>query len=91
MGAFSAIRDDSFYLIPTILMLVATVLSLGYALRFISKVFLGPPKTGVTYEGKVKEVPVWMMLSMGILAVFVVILGVYPTFFINLITTVRLI
>jgi NADH-quinone oxidoreductase subunit M len=91
VGAFSAIRDDSFYLIPTVLMLVATVLSLGYALRFISKVFLGPAKTGVTYEGKVKEVPIWMKLSMGILAVFVIILGIYPTFFINLITTVRFI
>jgi formate hydrogenlyase subunit 3/multisubunit Na+/H+ antiporter MnhD subunit len=91
VGAFSAIRVDSFYLIPTVLMLVATAISLGYALRFISRIFLGAPKTGVTYEGKVKEVPVWMLLSMGILVAFVIILGVYPTFFINLITTVRFI
>ena len=91
VGAFSAIRVDSFYLIPTVLMLVATVLSLGYSLRFISRVFLGPAKTGVTYEGKVKEVPNWMKLSMGILAAFVIVLGIYPTFFINLITTVRFI
>lgn len=91
VGAFSAIREDSFYVIPTVLMLIATVLSLGYALRFISKVFLGPAKTGVTYEGKVTEVPNWMKLTMGFLAVFVIVLGVYPTFFINLITTVRFI
>jgi NADH-quinone oxidoreductase subunit M len=91
VGAFSAIKIDSFYLIPMVLMLVATVLSLGYALRFISRVFLGPAKTGVTYEGNVREVPLYMKIAMGILAAFVIILGIYPTFFINLITTVRFI
>ena len=34
---------SSFYIIPTALMLIATVFSLAYALRFISKVFLGQP------------------------------------------------
>ena len=34
-------HTDSFYMIPTALMLVATVLSLAYSLRFISNVFLG--------------------------------------------------
>lgn len=91
VGAFAAIKGDGFFLLPTGLMLVATVLSLGYALRYITRVFLGPPKEGVTYEGKITEVPAYMKLSMLILAVFVVILGVYPTFFINLITTVRFI
>ena len=35
---------DSFYMIPTALMLIATVFSLAYSLRFVSKVFLGQSK-----------------------------------------------
>ena len=34
-------RVDSFYIIPTALMLVATVLSLAYMLRFVSMIFFG--------------------------------------------------
>lgn len=44
VGAFNTISSDSFYLIPTILMLVATVLSLAYVLRYTGHVFLGPSK-----------------------------------------------
>lgn len=90
MGAFQMISTDSFYIIPTALMLVATVLSLGYSLRFISKVFLGPSNIQSTDEaGKQKklEVPRFMQLSMVILLVLVIIVGVYPTFFIDLINT----
>lgn len=90
MGAFQMITVDSFYVIPTALMLVATVFSLGYSLRFISKVFLGPSKTQSTDEAskqKKLEVPRFMQLSMVILLVLVVIVGVYPTFFIDLINT----
>ena len=49
VGAFQVIKYDSFYLLPTAFMLVATVLSLAYSLRFISRVFLGTSKP--------KEVP----------------------------------
>ena len=45
VGAFQIIKADSFYIIPTALMLIATVLSLAYVLRFISNVFLANPKT----------------------------------------------
>ena len=43
VGAFQIIKSpaDSFYIIPTALMLIATVFSLAYSLRFVSKVFLG--------------------------------------------------
>ena len=45
MGAFQAIQAGaSFFIIPTALMLIATVLSLGYSLRFISNVFLWATK-----------------------------------------------
>ena len=45
VGAFEIISIDAFYTIPTVFMLIATVLSLAYSLRFVNKVFLGQPKT----------------------------------------------
>jgi len=85
VGAFQVINSDGFYLWPTVFMLIATVLSLAYSLRFISKVFLGQPKS----EEKIMDVPNYMKLAMAILVVLVIILGIWPTFFVNLITTVR--
>jgi NADH-quinone oxidoreductase subunit M len=102
VGAFQVINGaagvpgDSFYIIPTALMLIATVLSLAYMLRFTSNVFFGQPKEEETIqegaEGKEKhgfEVPNYMKLSFVMLAVLIVLVGIYPTFFINLIQTVR--
>jgi len=86
VGAFQTINNDSFYLLPTALMLVATVLSLAYALRFVGHVFLGSTK-----HEKATDVPSFMKLAMIILAAFVVILGIWPTFFIQLITSVSFI
>ena len=83
VGAFQTISHDGFYLLPVVLMLIATVLSLAYALRFVSHVFLGPKKIE-----NAKDPPVFMELAMVILTVITVILGVWPTFFIQLITTV---
>jgi len=86
VGAFEVINADGFYLIPTALMLIATVLSLAYSLRYISRVFLGQPKNGG--EKKIVDVPNWMKASMAILVVLVIVLGIWPTFFVNLISTV---
>ncbi|MCW4019259.1 MAG: NADH-quinone oxidoreductase subunit M [Candidatus Bathyarchaeota archaeon] len=94
VGAFEIIRADAFYTIPTIFMLIATVLSLAYSLRFVNKVFLGQSKTGNSDSSIVKkiiDVPTSMKLAMVILVVFVIILGIYPTFFINLIKAVPII
>jgi formate hydrogenlyase subunit 3/multisubunit Na+/H+ antiporter MnhD subunit len=87
VGAFEVISADGFYLLPTALMLVATVLSLAYSLRYISRVFLGQPKN----EGKKKimDVSNYMKLAMAILVVLVIVLGIWPTFFVNLINTVQ--
>jgi NADH-quinone oxidoreductase subunit M len=85
VGAFQVINSDSFYLLPTAFMLVATVLSLAYSLRFIANVFLGQPKG----EKKALDVPGFMKIALAILAILVVILGIWPTFFINLISTVH--
>lgn len=89
MGAFQLIQIDSFYIVPTALMLIATVLSLAYSLRFVSNVFLGTSKgkEGVEGEKKKLEVPRFMQLAMIIVAVLVVVIGIYPSFFINLINT----
>jgi NADH-quinone oxidoreductase subunit M len=86
VGAFQAINNDNFYLLPTALMLVATVLSLAYVLRFVGHVFLGSTK-----HEKVTDVPFFMKLAMIILTAFVIILGIWPTFFIQLIMSVSFI
>ncbi len=39
-------------------------------------------------EKKIIDVPIYMKLAMILLVVFVIILGIYPTFFVNLINTV---
>jgi NADH-quinone oxidoreductase subunit M len=85
MGAFQLMATDSFFMIPTALMLIATVLSLGYSLRFVSTVFLGVSK--VPEEKKKLEVPQYMIVAMALIAVLVVIVGIYPSFFIDLIKT----
>jgi len=85
VGAFQTINSDGFYLVPTAFMLVATVLSLAYALRFLSHVFLGETK----HESAI-DPPSYMKLAMIILAVFTVVLGVWPTFFIQLISSASL-
>jgi NADH-quinone oxidoreductase subunit M len=83
VGAFQTINSDNFYLPPTALMLVATVLSLAYALRYARHIFLGPEKLE-----KAQEVPFFMKLAMIVLAVLVIVLGIWPRFFLDLITTV---
>jgi formate hydrogenlyase subunit 3/multisubunit Na+/H+ antiporter MnhD subunit len=87
VGAFQVINTDSFYLLPTAFMLVATVLSLAYSLRFTAKVFLGQPKGNG--EKKTVDVAFYMKLAMAILVVLVIVLGIFPGFFTELIKTVR--
>jgi formate hydrogenlyase subunit 3/multisubunit Na+/H+ antiporter MnhD subunit len=86
VGAFEVINTDGFYLLPTALMLVATVISLAYSLRYTSRVFLGQPKN--EGEKKILDVPNYMKLAMAILVVLVIVLGIWPTFFVHLINTV---
>jgi NADH-quinone oxidoreductase subunit M len=86
IGAFQLITatGSSFYIVATALMLIATVLSLGYALRFITTVFFGQPKT----EEKRLEVPKFMVAGIILLTVITVIIGIYPAFFLDMIKTV---
>ena len=73
-------------------MLIATVISLAYMLRFTSKIYLGQPAEAEIVEGeepkKIVDVSNYMKLALAILVVLVVLIGIYPTFFINLIQTV---
>jgi NADH-quinone oxidoreductase subunit M len=96
VGAVTAAGIDSAYYLPTILMLIATVFSLAYVLRYIWKIFLGSPKIPVEIETtknegeelqktKNNDPPIYMIISMLALAAFVVILGIYPGVFIDLI------
>jgi len=87
VGAFEVINNDGFFLWPTAFMLIATVISLAYSLRYLSQVFLGKAKT--TGEKKIVDVPIYMKVAMGVLVVFVIILGFWPTFFVDLINTVQ--
>jgi formate hydrogenlyase subunit 3/multisubunit Na+/H+ antiporter MnhD subunit len=112
VGAFQIIQTDPFYIIPTALMLIATVFSLAYSLRFISKVFLGQskdePATEVSHDAhanenqtegketpkeaehghKIVDVPGYMKAALAILVALVALIGIYPTFFMQLIQTV---
>ena len=89
VGAFEVINTDGFFLLPTAFMLVATVISLAYSLRYLSHVFLGQAKS--EGEKKILDVPNYMKLAMAILVILVIVLGIWPTFFINLINTVQFI
>src|SRR5271157_278865 len=84
LGAFQLISTDSFYIWPTVLMLIAVIFSLAYILRFIARIFFGAPKTKTE---NAKDVPFSMKFAMVILAIVIVIIGIYPTFFIQLIST----
>ena len=68
-------------------MLVATVISLAYSLRYLSHIFFGQAKSEV--KKKIVDVPNYMKLAMAILVILVIVLGIYPRFFIDLIQTVQ--
>ena len=89
VGAFEVISTDGFFLLPTAFMLVATVLSLAYSLRYLSHVFLGHSKA--EGEKKIVDVPNYMKAAMAILVILVIVLGIWPTFFVHLINTVTFI
>jgi len=99
VGAVTAAGSDSFYFLPTVLMLIATVFSLAYVLRYFWKVFLESPKLKtevkpIKTEDKDKQKtknndpPIFIVIAMLALAAFVVILGIYPGVFIDLIHAV---
>ncbi len=85
VGAVTAAGADGSYYLPTVLMLIATVFSLGYVLRYFWKVFLEAPKT---QRDDIKDPHIFINVAMIALAAFVVLLGIYPGLFIDLIHAV---
>jgi NADH-quinone oxidoreductase subunit M len=85
VGAVTAAGADASYYLPTVLMLIATVFSLAYVLRYFWKVFLESPKLQRDY---IKDPHIFIIIAMIALAAFVVILGIYPGVFIDLIHAV---
>ena len=81
-GAFEKVTVDSFYFWPTILLLIVTLLSLAYVLQYIARVFYGKPKAD-----DVKEVTFSMKFPIIFLAVLLVVIGIWPTLFVQLITS----
>jgi NADH-quinone oxidoreductase subunit M len=99
VGAVTAAGADPAFYVPTVLMLIATVFSLGYVLRYFWKVFLETPKLKTEVEpaktegedkGKSKnnDPSIFIVVAMIALAAFVVLLGIYPGIFIDLIHAV---
>ena len=84
ISAFQVIALDSFYLIPTVLMLSVNVFSLAYTTRFIGSVVLGP-KDEHTFHDPVKVI-VGVLL---ILSTIIVIIGIFPTIFTEFISLVN--
>ena len=84
MGGFQAGSIDNFYYTTTALMIIATVFSLAYVLRFFWKVFLE-----VSRIKEVEKAPLLMAIPMVMLSVVIIILGVWPAPLIELIGSVK--
>ncbi len=82
-GGFHASSRDPFFFLPTALAIVATILSTAYALRLFWKVFLGEKKVKKTLEA-----PLIMTLPSLAVAFLIILLGVHPGAFIELIGNV---
>ena len=65
------------FLIPLGLALIGGILSAGYMLRFLWKVFLGPEHSDFS---QVEKPSYWMVVPIGILGFFAVFFGVFPEF-----------
>jgi len=69
-GAFQAE-----YMLLGALAIIATIITVGYYLRMIKKVFFG---TSPRSLGKVKEAPIYMLIPLSILTFFTIIYGIFP-------------
>jgi NADH-quinone oxidoreductase subunit M len=78
-----ALTGNGLYFALSILGVVASIISAGYMLRFIWKIFLGPlPEKW----RNAKEAPASMLSSMMLLAVFLILFGILPAIALQIIT-----
>ncbi|MFX1367886.1 MAG: NuoM family protein [Promethearchaeota archaeon] len=73
MGEGGLVRPEFFFL--SILAVSSSIVSAGYMLRYLMKVFLGPHPDALE---DVKESSNWMTVPMIILGVLIVIFGIFP-------------
>jgi len=85
MGGFQAGGSDSFYYATTALMIIATVFSLAYVLRFFWKVFLESSKIE-----KAQDPTILMSIPMIFLSLVVVFLGIWSGPIIHLISSAEI-
>ncbi|MFW9911380.1 MAG: NuoM family protein [Candidatus Thorarchaeota archaeon] len=83
MSAFQVVALDSFFLVPTLLMLSVNVFSLAYSTRFVGNVLLGPVKNSKLHE-KSKAISAIAL----ILVALIIIIGLMPTIFTEFIALV---
>jgi len=75
-GVFdSALTHTTAQLVVAIVAIIMTVLTVGYSLWTVRRIFFGPLAEGME---DVKEAPMLMLIPMIVLAVTAVVLGVYP-------------
>ncbi len=68
---------DANFLILLGIALIGGIISAGYSLRFLWKVFLGPEHSDFS---NVKDPSYWMLVPIGILGFFAVFFGIFPEF-----------
>ena len=78
MGGFEVGLMNPFFLATGSMILFVTVFSLAYSLRFFAKIFLGPSK-----DLSNTPLPRYMLISMYALAGIVILLGIWPTPFLE--------
>jgi NADH:ubiquinone oxidoreductase subunit 4 (subunit M) len=75
-GVFdSALTHTTAQLVVAIVAIIMTVLTVGYSLWTVRRIFFGPLAEGME---DVKEAPMLMLIPMIVLAVTALVLGVYP-------------
>lgn len=88
MGAFGGVSQTStFEVVVTLATLIATVLTVAYALWTIRRIFYGPTPEHLQ---NVKEAPAMMIIPLIILSILSVLTGIYPRVMVDpLLQTIR--
>jgi NADH-quinone oxidoreductase subunit M len=75
-GVFeNALSGSMEQLFVAIISIIMTVLTVGYSLWTMRRIFFGPVAEGME---NVKEAPMLMLVPMAVFAVIAILLGVYP-------------
>ena len=81
------VTGDSFAVICLIIFMISSVISLGGYLPMIVKQYQPDPEAGLPGDQPVK-VSLWMMIPVGVLSLLVILVGVFPTPWVDLVNHV---